>query len=293
MLGYVSFPKINEAPYPLTVAPYSFLWFELQPSPAGSVEESPALEPAVVEASEQIALDALTKGWTGLLSGSGRQVLESTLPGWLSRQRWFGAKTRTIQRLEITEWIEVPAAKAGILSTIDVPAASTLGDVLLVLSLEYAQGGSDRYLLPLTFATGAEAEAMLVSGAGVVLTLNTPTGPAILHDASDRESLRQALLGLIAGQGALPVDDATSAAHHIAATLIAAHEGRPSHEIDSHSAKAEAIASAVTDRHSIEAKDVAPEFAGHMPGAADSGTLQDAGESEGRACRGGPDLDRL
>jgi maltose alpha-D-glucosyltransferase/alpha-amylase len=34
MLGYVSFPAITEAPYVLTLAPYSFLWLELQP-PSG------------------------------------------------------------------------------------------------------------------------------------------------------------------------------------------------------------------------------------------------------------------
>jgi maltose alpha-D-glucosyltransferase/alpha-amylase len=32
MLGYVPFPAITEAPYVLTLAPYSFFWLELQPS---------------------------------------------------------------------------------------------------------------------------------------------------------------------------------------------------------------------------------------------------------------------
>ena len=32
MLGYVAFPTITEAPYFLTLSPYSFLWLELQPS---------------------------------------------------------------------------------------------------------------------------------------------------------------------------------------------------------------------------------------------------------------------
>lgn len=31
MLGYVPFPAISELPYPLTLAPYSFFWLELQP----------------------------------------------------------------------------------------------------------------------------------------------------------------------------------------------------------------------------------------------------------------------
>ena len=33
MLGYVTFPAITAQPYPLTLAPYSFLWLELQPAP--------------------------------------------------------------------------------------------------------------------------------------------------------------------------------------------------------------------------------------------------------------------
>src|SRR6202167_2975572 len=34
MLGYVPFPAINDTPYALTLAPYSFLWLELQPASA-------------------------------------------------------------------------------------------------------------------------------------------------------------------------------------------------------------------------------------------------------------------
>src|SRR5581483_10947045 len=49
MLGYVSFPEIGTQPYPLTLAPYSFLWLEIQPA-----AREP--EPAVVE-SKTAAVD--------------------------------------------------------------------------------------------------------------------------------------------------------------------------------------------------------------------------------------------
>ena len=43
MLGYVPFPPITEKPYPLSLAPYSFFWLELQPGapsqPAGRGEQ--------------------------------------------------------------------------------------------------------------------------------------------------------------------------------------------------------------------------------------------------------------
>jgi maltose alpha-D-glucosyltransferase/alpha-amylase len=40
MLGYVPFPTVTSEPYPLTLAPYSFFWLELQA--ASAVEEMPA-----------------------------------------------------------------------------------------------------------------------------------------------------------------------------------------------------------------------------------------------------------
>jgi maltose alpha-D-glucosyltransferase/alpha-amylase len=33
MLGYVSFPVVTDQPYPLTLAPYTFFWLELQSAP--------------------------------------------------------------------------------------------------------------------------------------------------------------------------------------------------------------------------------------------------------------------
>ncbi len=45
MLGYVPFPTITEAPYVLTLAPYSFLWLELQP-PRARPESSSSHLPA-------------------------------------------------------------------------------------------------------------------------------------------------------------------------------------------------------------------------------------------------------
>jgi len=40
MLGYVPFPIVTEAPYLLSLAPYSFLWFELQPPNAALARSS-------------------------------------------------------------------------------------------------------------------------------------------------------------------------------------------------------------------------------------------------------------
>src|SRR5581483_846447 len=95
MIGYVQFPAIDTEPYSLSLAPYSFLWLELQPA---TPKPEPLLEPIAVTQpevaiEEPAALDLLTKGWAGFIAGHGLPLLDTTLPAWLPRQRWFGAKS--------------------------------------------------------------------------------------------------------------------------------------------------------------------------------------------------------
>ncbi len=271
MLGYVSFPAITGAPYALSVAPYSFLWFELQPAPVAA-ENEPEETAGAREQGEQVALDLLTKGWAGLVSGKGLELLETTLPAWLVKQRWFGAKTRTIQTVRVSGWVQIPGGDGTILPSAAVPAASTLGDALFFLEIAYAEGLADQYQLPLALTMGAAVEDLRTASPGSILaTLSTPTGPAVLHDAATREDLRQGLLALIGRAGSLPLSDKDGAAHEIAATLIAAHTGQPASSIPTQDDEAHAIAGAIEAAHSIEPEEVAPEFAGHMPGASKTG----------------------
>ena len=84
MLGYVEFPKITSDPYPLTLAPYGFLWLELQ--------QAPDAVDVPVERPIENALH-ITSGddWKNVFEGEGRQQLESRLlPEFLPKQRWFG-----------------------------------------------------------------------------------------------------------------------------------------------------------------------------------------------------------
>ncbi len=275
MLGYVSFPAITAAPYALSVAPYSFLWFELQPAPTAAVLE-PEQNEGAREQGEQVALDLLTKGWAGLVSGKGLELLETALPAWLGKQRWFGAKTRTIKTVRVVEWVRIPTGEGVILPSAVVPAASTLGDALFFLETEYADaaGGSkpDQYQLPLALTMGAAVEELRTAAPGSILaTLSTPTGPAVLHDAATREDLRQGLLSLIGRGGTLTLSDKDGAAQEIAATLIAAHTGEPVSSVATQDDEAKAIAGAIEAAHSIEPEEVAPEFAGHMPGSSKGG----------------------
>ena len=198
MLGYVSFPAITANPYPLTVAPYSFLWFELQPAPVARMpleEDTPATQ------SSALALDLVSTGFGALTSGDGLSLLQSTLPAWLPRQRFFGAKTRTIDHIDVLDWAAVPLPGASA-----TPEASNLGAALFFIQISYASGEPDIYQLPLAVSTGRDLETVTTNFPNsVIATLTLPTGTAALHDAVVREDCRQALLRLIEEQASLPL----------------------------------------------------------------------------------------
>ena len=247
MLGYVPFPTITETPYALTLSPYSFLWLELQPASSRSSaredldvsqRQSELVEQSnrsrAVEQDEVVALDLLTKGWSGLLAGHGRALLENALPQWLPQQRWFGAKTRTVQTLRIIDWAELPNASAAnttILPAAEMPEASTIPPALFFVELIYTDGSSDTYQVPLAFSTGEDAAKLIAENSQtIVVTLASPTGPAALHDATTREDFRQGLLTLIERNGTIGLSTTRTAALEVAASLSAASTGRTASE---------------------------------------------------------------
>jgi len=95
MLGYVEFPAIERQPYRFTLAPYSFLWLELQ----RRVE----LAETSAGFTEQTPINA-TAGWGDILEGAGRLRLETVnLPEYIAKQRWFAGKSRRIKSTRILD----------------------------------------------------------------------------------------------------------------------------------------------------------------------------------------------
>lgn len=97
-------------------------------------------------------------------------ILEKALPQYVTAQRWFRAKARTVRSLEITG---------------DVPLKSPEW-VVLVIRIEYADGENDVYLLPVQFRpedSGDGAIARIREGA--------------FYDALGDEEFRTALLDAI------------------------------------------------------------------------------------------------
>jgi maltose alpha-D-glucosyltransferase/alpha-amylase len=206
MLGYVPFPTIGENMYHLTLAPYSFIWLELQ---AANTDPHPAPEPQVIavpqtqEAEMQI-VDLQSAGWSGLLNAHGLSQIESALPTWLPRQRWFGAKSRRIQSVHVLHWANlsnhVNGHKQNPLEPRIVPPAA------FVVEVCYFEGPADAYQIPLAISMGSQADEVTTSRPDSVLTtLASTSGIAILHDASAREDFRQLELTLIQRSESVPL----------------------------------------------------------------------------------------
>ncbi len=212
MLGYVPFPPINKTPYAMTLAPYSFLWLELQPAPEKT-------EAPVVESDEPTLgnLDLLGKseGINNILTGPGLNLLQQLLPNYLQHQRWFGAKSRTIASVAVLDAVPFPRHLPSIADAnpagdsgpevLTAPTAAGANCALVFLQLTYDDATADTYELPLCISSGEAAEQVRATASGsIIATLNTVAGPAVLHDGTADEAFRQQLLSLIASNGDLP-----------------------------------------------------------------------------------------
>ncbi len=184
MLGYVEFPKIEKAPYAITLSQYGFLWLELQ----GELEPEEPEVPADSALRLQHAAD-----WKTVLAGAARERLEQEwLPAFLPRQRWFGAKSRQITATAVLDW-------------------GRMGDHALVLvEVTYAGEDRDTYFVPLAVSIGAAGESVSRGhGAAVLAAVTTPDGSGYLHDAMFDDEAARELLALIGNAGELAMQHGT------------------------------------------------------------------------------------
>ncbi len=210
MLGYVPFPVVEKSPYALTLAPYSFLWLELQEGAA--IPEAPVVEEPAVALSERVgqmaSMPASTLGV--LLNESSGALLEQVLPQYIAQRRWFGGKSRTIRSTQLASVTPIPGTNAALSS----------------VNIFYEDGTSDLYQLPLAMATDGEAETLREKSPGAVIaTLNRENGPVTLFDATASAEFRMALLQLIVKGSEIALELGTSAAS-FAATKSKTLDGR-------------------------------------------------------------------
>jgi maltose alpha-D-glucosyltransferase/alpha-amylase len=139
LFGRLEFPAISDQPYFLSLGPRSFYWFSLEPKfgPAHLESKPP---PA-----EQLPALRVERTWRELLAGRPRATLEAALPGFLGRQSWFLGRGKAIKSVVLKDVLTFP-----------LPAESEA--VLTFAQVDYVQGESEIYAVPLAYAMGHEAD---------------------------------------------------------------------------------------------------------------------------------------
>jgi maltose alpha-D-glucosyltransferase/alpha-amylase len=180
LFGQTTFPMIGELPYLVTLGPHSFYWLSLG-------------DPSSDTHTGTLALPALKMSgpwWRFTEGGDNRRRFEALLPTILKTRRWFGAKDRRIQQASLGDAISLP-----------LPSAAGRAE-LLVVNVEYLEGEPERYLLPVTYVEGEQADALAQDHPEAVVALLTPSpgNPGLLVDAHFEPALGKVLVDFVANR---------------------------------------------------------------------------------------------
>ncbi len=176
LLGHTEFPRIGELPYLLTLGPYGFYWLSLEEPAEERATEVAALAPRI-----RVAGDP----WR-VLSGAARDELEDALAAWLPTRRFFRGKARRKKSVEIVEEVPIPT-EHGVMR-------------MLFARVEYREGPSETYALPVGIARGEHAERVSREQARSVIarldlsSKKGESGEAVVFDALISDAFADALL---------------------------------------------------------------------------------------------------
>ena len=148
-----AFPPIGDDDYHLTVGPHHFYWFKLVPEDDVQRDHSrqSGLQPVEVETNGRShPVLPVAEGLQNLLVPTmarrrGPEQLESLLPEFIKKQRWFGAKGDVIQSVSIEDAVRLHSTPAIYLAVLEVQLDT----------------GTSFYTLPLMAAPEADAAPVL------------------------------------------------------------------------------------------------------------------------------------
>ena len=130
--GETPFPAIGQLPYLLTLPPYTFYWFRLDPEAAAPdwASSAPSIQ---VEHHTFVLRPELAD----VLDGDSRRVLEQEiLPEYLTHRRWFGAKDAALRSARIVR--HAPLAEDLLLAEVEVELGSEAHTSLATYALPLA-----------------------------------------------------------------------------------------------------------------------------------------------------------
>jgi maltose alpha-D-glucosyltransferase/alpha-amylase len=139
VFGHSYFPGVSDQPYFLSLGPYAFHWFHLQPKEANA--ESLSSGATGLQTVPVIHAESVEE----VFSLETRSGIAKLLPSVLPSRTWFLGRNRTLRDVSINDVVPVPESSS----------------YLLLTDIEYTDGDPDTYLIALAIATGEKAEAIL------------------------------------------------------------------------------------------------------------------------------------
>ena len=177
VFGHSHFPSVGENSYFLSLGPYAFHWFHLQPKEANaeSLTSGTGLESLPVihaESAEEV------------FSRETRVGIARLLPRLLPSRTWFLGRNRSVRDITINDVIRLPESSAFV----------------LLADIEYTDGDPDTYLLTLSIATGDKAEGIVRDNRDAVLAriAGMAEQTAIVYGGTlDRDFANSALTAIV------------------------------------------------------------------------------------------------
>jgi maltose alpha-D-glucosyltransferase / alpha-amylase len=172
------FPRITGDAYDLTLSPYGFFWFALEtarPTVHG-IEEDPLPLPAI----------EVKEDWTLIFEGRQKSHLERHLIQFLRRQKWFAARRRQIESIEVSERHRMRLEGEQIL--------------FCFVEVRFLNGQTELYVLPMGFASGRrEQEIRQLHPHAIIapMLIEHADEMGVLYDGLANRAFCQSLLGLM------------------------------------------------------------------------------------------------
>ncbi|MDP3880326.1 MAG: maltose alpha-D-glucosyltransferase [Dehalococcoidales bacterium] len=182
VFGQTEFPVVGEGPYPLTLGPYSFYWFFMEPVKPEQFDLGKA-PPEIT-----VPTLTLTGEWKDLYRRGTRRLFETALLSYIKQRRWFGGKARKTRSTEIQDIVTIP---------FDSSVAH-----FILLRVEYSEGEPETYLVPITFASEEQSSQVINESpqaliAHLKLRNKGSIAEGVIYDAVFDKNFRDALLKAI------------------------------------------------------------------------------------------------
>jgi maltose alpha-D-glucosyltransferase/alpha-amylase len=164
----------------LSLNPYGFYWFELQR--AAETVESRSAGPT------QEVAPILAGSWRELFESGAGEILENAvLSPFLSSQKWFAGKGKTIESVRIVDWAR--------LSTVSLPSA------LVLVRVRYSAGDPETYFIPLSIVPADQSESIAATPEKVLCGIEWNGASRLLYDGVAADEACAGLFRAVASEG--------------------------------------------------------------------------------------------